>query len=145
MISRSGDIDPGIIFKLLKIMPGEINQSKVDNLYEILNKQSGLKGLSGQSYYQELLSAVSLGNEAAKLAFDLAVARLIKYIGAYYTLLEGRVDAIIFTGSIGSGNPTTRNQVMKKIKCLGSLPMLAIKTDEELMIAREVKQLINNF
>ena len=145
MISRSGDIDPGIIFKLLKIMPGEINQSKVDNLYEILNKQSGLKGLSGQSDYQELLSAVSLGNEAAKLAFDLAVARLIKYIGAYYTLLEGRVDAIIFTGSIGSGNPTTRNQVMKKIKCLGSLPMLAIKTDEELMIAREVKQLINNF
>jgi acetate kinase len=145
MISRSGDLDPGVIFRLLKVMPGEINQSKVDELYGILNKQSGIKGLSGLSDYQELLARVSLGNPEAKLAFDLAINRLVKYIGGYFTILEGRVEAIVFTGSVGSGNPMTRNQVMKKIKCLGEITMLSIKTDEELMIAREVKSLISNF
>lgn len=142
MITRAGDIDPGIILKLLKAMPGEINEAKVDELYDILNKQSGIKGLSGFEDYQALLTEVSLGGREAKLAFDLAINRLVKYIGAYWTILNGEVDAIIFTGAVGSGNPLTRNQVMKKIKCLGSLPMLSIKTDEELMIVREVKELI---
>ena len=143
MISRSGDLDPGIIFKLLEVMPGEVNQAKVDQLYDILNKHSGIKGLSGLTDYQKLLANVSLGNREAGLAFDLAINRLVKYIGAYFTILEGQAEAIVFTGSVGSGNPVTRNQVMKKIKCLGRLPMLTIKTDEELMIAREVKELIN--
>jgi len=142
MMSRAGDMDPGIIFKLLEAMPGEVNQSKVDELYDILNKQSGIKGLSGFEDYQEFLTEVSLGGREAKLAFDLAINRLVKYVGAYWTLLDGKADAIIFTGAIGAGNPMTRNQVMKKIKCLGDLPMLAIKTDEELMIAREVKKLL---
>lgn len=142
MITRAGDIDPGIIFRLLKDLPGEVNQAKVDELYEILNKQSGIKGLAGTEDYQALLANASLGNREAKLAFDVAVNRLVKYIGAYWTILEGKVDAIVFTGAVGSGNPATRNQVMKDIKCLGKLPMLAIKTDEELMITREVKELI---
>ncbi len=142
MITRSGDLDPGIIFKLLKNLPGEVNQAKVDQLYNLLNKNSGIKGLTGLTDYQELLASASLGDQEAKSAFDLAINRLVKYIGAYWVGLEGKAEAIIFTGSIGSGNPVTRNQVMKKIKCLGSLPMLAIKTDEELMIAREVKELL---
>jgi acetate kinase len=142
MMSRAGDIDPGIIFKLLKDMPGEFNQDKADKLYDLLNKDSGLKGISGYSDYQELLRAVSLGKEKAELAFDLAINKLVKYIGAYWTELEGHAQAIVFTGAIGAGNPMTRNQVMKKIKCLGKLPMLAIETDEELMIAREVKKLL---
>ncbi|MFH0955694.1 MAG: acetate/propionate family kinase [Candidatus Falkowbacteria bacterium] len=142
MMTRAGDIDPGIIFKLLAEMPEEINQAKVERLYDLLNKQSGIKGLSGVNDFQELLKMVSLGNKEANLAFDLSINRLIKYIGAYWTELEGKVQAIVFTGSIGSGNPMTRNQVMKKIKCLGKLPMLVIKTDEELMIAREVKEFL---
>lgn len=142
MISRAGDLDPGIIFKLLEVLPGEINRVKLDQLYDILNKQSGIKGLTGLTDYQQLLADASLGRGEAKLAFDLAINRLVKYIGAYFTLLAGSAEAIIFTGSVGSGNPATRLEVMKKIKCLGKLPMLAIKTDEELMIAREVKQLI---
>lgn len=142
MMTRAGDMDPGIIFKLLEVMPGEINQAKVDELYDILNKQSGIKGLAGFEDYQKFLADVSLGSPAAKLAFTLAINRLVKYIGAYWTILDGRVDAIIFTGAVGSGNPMTRLQVMKKIKCLGALPMFSIKTNEELMIAREVKELI---
>jgi len=142
MMTRAGDLDPGIIFKLLASLPGEINQAKVDELYNLLNKQSGIKGLTGLTDYQVLLGRVSSGDPAAQLAFNLFIGRLIKYIGAYWTELSGKVDGIIFTGSVGAGNPLTRNQVMQKIKCLGKLPMLAIKTDEELMIAREVKELI---
>ncbi|MFH1255617.1 MAG: acetate/propionate family kinase, partial [bacterium] len=126
MMTRVGDIDPGIIFKLLKEMPAE-------NLYDLLNKQSGIKGLSGVDDFKELLRLVSSGNKRANLAFDIAIGRLVKYIGAYWTQLEGNVHAIVFTGAIGAGNPMTRNQVMKKIKCLGKLPMLAVETGEELM------------
>jgi len=142
MMTRAGDIDPGIFFKLLEEMPGEINKEKVAGIYDLLNKQSGIKGLSGVNDFQELLKLVSLGDREANLAFDLSVNRLAKYIGAYWAELEGQAQAIVFTGAIGAGNPMTRNRVMKKIKCLGELPMLAVKADEELMIAREVKQLI---
>lgn len=144
MMSRPGDVDDGIIFRLLKEMPGEINSEKIERLSSILNHDSGIKGISGIADFKKLLSAVSLGQPDAELAFDLAVNRLVKYIGAYWTELEGKAQAIVFTGAIGSGNPMTRNQVMKKIKCLGKLPMLAIQTNEELMIAREVKELVNN-
>lgn len=143
MMTRAGDIDPGIIFKLLEEMPGEISRDKVADIFDLLNKQSGIKGLSGADNFQELLKMVSLGNQEANLAFDLSINRLIKYIGAYWTELEGKAQAIVFTGAIGAGNPLTRNQVMKKIKCLGELPMLAVKTNEELMIAREVKNLLS--
>jgi len=143
MMTRAGDIDPGIIFKLLEEMPGEINQDKVDIVYDLLNKQSGIKGLAGVNDFRELLKLVSLGNKEANFAFDLAVNHLVKYIGAYWTLLEGKARAIIFTGAIGAGHPMTRNQVMKKITCLGKLPMLAVETNEELMIMREVKELIS--
>ncbi|MFH1582905.1 MAG: acetate/propionate family kinase [Candidatus Falkowbacteria bacterium] len=142
MMTRAGDIDPGIIFKLLEEMPEEINQDKAARVYNLLNKQSGIKGLAGVNNFRELLKMVSLGNKEANLAFDLSINRLVKYIGAYWTELEGKAQAIIFTGAIGAGNPMTRNQVMKKIKCLGKLTMLAIETNEELMIAREVKELI---
>ena len=125
-------------------MPGEINRGKVDQLYDLLNRQSGIKGLAGLADWQELLKRVSLGDQQANLAFDLAIDRLGKYIGAYWALLEGKAQAIVFTGAIGAGHPMTRNQVMKKITCLGKLPMLAMPTNEELMIMREVKNLINN-
>ncbi len=141
MMTRAGDIDPGIIFKLLEYLPEEINKEKVEIVYDLLNKQSGIKGLAGVNDFQELLKMVSLGDKDANLAFDLAINRLVKYIGSYWTELEGKVQAIVFTGAIGSGNPMTRNQVMKKIKCLGKLPMLTVKANEELMIMREIKTL----
>jgi len=144
MMSRPGDLDAEIIFRLLKVMPGEINREKVEQLNDVLNHQSGIKGMTGFEDYKKFLSSVSSGNNQAELAFSLAIGRLVKYIGSYWTELEGRTDAIVFTGAIGAGNPTTRNQVMKRIKCLGELPMLVIKTNEELMIAREVKELIGD-
>jgi len=142
MMSRPGDLDPEIIFRLLKIMPGEINIEKVEQLNNVLNHQSGIIGMAGFDDYKKFLSSVSSGNGQAVLAFDIAINRLVKYIGAYWTELEGLADAIIFTGAIGAGNPLTRNFVMKKIKCLGELTMLVVKTNEELMIMREVKALL---
>lgn len=142
MMTRAGDLDPGIIFELLKAMPGEINQGKIDQLYDLLNKQSGIKGLTGIDDYQKFLAGVSSGQASANLAFDLLINRLVKYIGAYWTLLEGRAEALVFTGRVGAGNPLTRNTVKKKIACLGDLLMLVVKADEELMIMREVKKLI---
>ena len=143
MTTRSGDLDPGVVIELFKILPGETNEEKINQMIDLLNNQSGIKGLTGLTDWQELIKRVSLGNEPAKLAFAIAINRLIKYIGAYWVLLEAKVDAIVFTGAIGSGNPITRQEVINKIKCLGKIPYFAIKTDEELMIAREVLKIIN--
>jgi acetate kinase len=95
MMTRAGDLDPGIIFNLLKMMPGEINREKVEDLYKLLDEQSGIKGLSGYDDYQKFLAAVSLGRGEAELAFEMAINRLVKYIGAYWTLLNGQVDALV--------------------------------------------------
>lgn len=135
MMTRCGDIDPGIVIELIK--------KEGENAYNLLNSESGIKGLTGINDFQELLKRVSLGNREAKLAFDLAVYRLVKYIGSYFAVLEGKIDAVVFTGAIGAGNPMTRLEVMKKLKFLGKIPAIVVKANEELMIAREVGKLLN--
>lgn len=151
MLTRAGDLDPGIVIELIRKTIEETDRSLlidhslsfIQNIYNLLNHESGIKGLTnGLTDFQELLRNVSLGDEQAKLAFAIAVNRLIKYIGSYFVILEGKVDAIIFTGAIGAGNPYTRNQVIKKIRCLGDLKYLIIKTNEELAIARKVESLL---
>ncbi len=76
MMTRCGDIDPGIVLKLMKILPGEVTAEKVDQLYDILNSRSGIKGLTGLTDFLLLIKKVSLGDESAKLAFDLVINRL---------------------------------------------------------------------
>ncbi|MFH1822119.1 MAG: acetate/propionate family kinase [Patescibacteria group bacterium] len=145
MMSRAGDIDPGIILELMRIQAEEELTNEQFDLAKILNYDSGIKAISeGITDYQDLLREVSHGEKNAKLAFDLTIYKLVKYIGAYWAVLEGKVEAIVFTGAIGAGNPMTRNQVVSKIKFLGEVPVLAVKTNEELMIAREVKKLLDN-
>ncbi len=143
MMTRAGDIDPGIVIELIKNSESPIGEEKCEEIYDLLNHNSGFKGLTGLDNFQDVLKDTSLGYKDAKLAFDLAVYRLVKYIGAYWTVLEGNVDAIVFTGAIGAGNPMTRNNVMKKLKFLGDIPVQVAKTDEELAIMREVRKLVN--
>jgi len=144
MMTRAGDLDPGIIIELFKNSNGDTAQEKYEYINNLLNRESGIKGLTGGiTNYRELLKEVSLGDGNAKFVFDLAIYRLSKYIGAYWTVLKGEVDAIIFTGAIGAGDPMTRNAVMSKLKCLGDIDVLAIKSNEELMIVREVKKVIS--
>lgn len=148
MMTRSGDIDAGIVVELMKKYeknpPSPLYQGGViDEVYNLLNYESGIKGLTGLDNFQDVLKEASLGYKDAKLAFDLAVYRLVKYIGSYWAVLDGKVDVIVFTGAIGAGNPMTRNAVMKKLKFLGDVPMIVVKTEEELGIAREVGKLLN--
>ncbi|MFA5413406.1 MAG: acetate kinase [Patescibacteria group bacterium] len=148
MSTRSGDLDPAIPLYLIREL--KIKPEEVDN---ILNKKSGLLGLSGFSDMREVLTAAGysvLGfkgkkvsaekKKLAKLALQVFVYRIKKYLGAYAAVL-GKVDAIVFTAGIGERNKTVRDLIMKDIKISAQPKILAIPTNEELMIARKLKNL----
>ncbi|MCL1463015.1 acetate kinase [Argonema galeatum] len=103
MGTRSGSVDPGILIHLLRQQ--EINVNKLD---EILNRESGLKGISGLSGdMREIMIAIEKGNLRAKLAFDIFVHSLCRNIGAMLASLGG-LDALIFTGGIGENSQDVR-------------------------------------
>jgi len=114
MGSRSGSVDPGILTYLLR----EKGYS-ADQLDTILNKESGLKGISGiSSDMREILSACKEGNERAILAFDIYVHRLRSFIGAMLATLHG-ADAIVFAGGVGEHAPTVRAAACEAFAFLG--------------------------
>lgn len=135
MSSRCGDLDPGIILYLLK------NKGmSLEKLEEILNYRSGIKGLSGCDNFLDLLK-VMRSERRAKLAFEIFVYRIKKYIGAYYAVLNG-ADALVFTGSIGAGSSFTRKKICQNLDILRNVAVFAIPSNEELVIASEVKFLL---
>ncbi len=141
MMTRAGDLGSGVVFEVLR--GGLGTQNDIESLYDILNKNSGIKGLSGGiDDYQDLLREVNLGNEKAKLAFSLATYRLSKYIGAYFVALGGKLDAVVFSGGIGAGDPMTRNEVIKNTKFLGNFKNLSFKTNEELLMVQKARELL---
>ncbi|WP_392565420.1 acetate kinase [Utexia brackfieldae] len=159
MGTRSGDIDPAIMFFLhdnLKMSVAEINN--------LLNKESGLLGLTGVSsdcrYVEDNYGKV----DGATNALDVFVHRLVKYIGGYSLLLDGHLDAIVFTGGIGENSEGVRRRVMDHLSILGfeldqesnlaarfgkagainkagSRAALVIPTNEELVIAQDTARL----
>ena len=109
MSTRSGSFDPSIIFSLL-----EQGKTK-EEIENIVNKQSGLFGLSGMtSDMREIIALKNEGNVVAGHAFDIFVYQIIKYIGAY-SLVLGGVDAIVFTGTIGERSFIVRERVVRDI------------------------------
>lgn len=132
MMSRVGDIDPGVVLFLQREL--KMSASQVDKL---LNEESGIYGLAGEKDWLRLLQKKRRGNKKAQLAFNMFCYRIRKYIGAYYAVLGG-LDGLIFTGAIGSGDSTTRRKICAGLPFLKGVPVLAIKTDEEKMIAQEV-------
>lgn len=139
MGTRCGDIDPALVTYIMRKLG--LNIYQID---DILNKASGLKGISGISNDMRiLLGKVRRGNKRAKLAIDAFVYRIKKYIGAY-TAIMGGVDTIIFTGGIGENQKSIRDKICQGIfSHLKKKPkILVIPTDEELMIARQAYQLI---
>lgn len=113
MGTRSGDIDPAIIFYLAG------KNLSLDEINDILNKKSGLIGISGFSNdVRDLISKREEGNESAKLALDIFAYRVKKYIGSYLAAL-GRCDAIIFTGGIGENACSLREQICSGLENLG--------------------------
>jgi acetate kinase len=102
MGTRSGDIDPAIIF-YLKRKTGLAG----DDVETILNKRSGLKGICGVNDMREVEEQAGQGDSHAQLAIEMVCYRIKKYIGAYYSIL-GRLDALVFTAGIGEKSPLIR-------------------------------------
>lgn len=161
MGTRSGDIDPGVLFHLNRTAG-----LGVDELDELLNRRSGLKGLCGVNDFRELLELRGAGSargEAAALAYDVYIHRLRKYVGAYLAVL-GRVDAIAFTAGVGENAPSVREDALAGLDGLGIVvdaernrsgkgariisaeasptTVLVVPTNEELAIARAAWQFV---
>jgi acetate kinase len=113
MGTRSGDVDPAVIFHLERV--GKMSTDEIDTL---LNKKSGLIGLCGDNDMREIRRRVDEGDERARLAFDIYIHRLKKYIGAYYAVL-GRVDAVVFTAGVGENAAPVREAAIAGLEELG--------------------------
>jgi len=132
MGTRCGDIDPAIVLYMQKAL--HVSSTETD---EMLNKKSGLLGLCGDN---DVRNIEQRSDESAKLALDIMVRRIQKYIGAYMVLLED-VDAIVFSGGIGENSQRVREAVMNN-KILKNIKSLVIKTDEELQIVNECLEVL---
>jgi len=132
MGSRSGDIDPAIVL----YMQNELGMS-TDEVNKQLNKKAGLLGICGENDVREILKR---DDEKAKLAINMMVRRIQKYVGAYMALL-GEVDAIVFSGGIGENSSYIRENVLKS-KMFEGIKSFVIKTNEELEIALECKKIL---
>ena len=133
MGSRSGSVDPGILIYLQR------HQGlSADQLDHMLNRQSGLLGISGVSEdMRDILHEIDRRDERAKLAYDLYAYRLLKECGSMLAVLGG-ADAIVFTGGVGENCAPLRESVIDRVKGLapGIQPMV-IHAEEEWAIARE--------
>lgn len=159
MGTRSGDLDPAVVQYI-----SNIEKLSVDEVLDMLNKKSGLLGMSGvSSDFRDLTTAADDGNEKAKVAIDAFVYRVAKYVGSYAAAMNG-ADAIVFTGGIGENDGTTREKIVSYLQFLGieidaemnkkrgeemyistpnsKVKVLVIPTNEELAIARETIELV---
>lgn len=158
MGTRCGDIDPAVIPFI-----GKKENLSFDDIDRVINKESGVLGISGiSSDFRDLEAAAEEGNERAQLALDIFVSRVIKYIGSYMTEFD-YVDGIVFTAGVGENSAIMRKQIIDGLKIFGieidevkndmrgkeaivstensSVKVLVIPTDEELMIARDTYEL----
>ena len=113
MGTRSGDVDPGLHVFLSR----QVGLS-IDEIDDLLNKRSGLLGLSGVNDFRALGQRVDAGDEAARLAFDVFVHRLTHYVGAYLAHL-GRLDVLVFTAGVGQNSPQVRAALADGLEGLG--------------------------
>ena len=159
MGTRSGDIDPAILLYLARE-----HGYTTEQLDDLLNRRSGLLGLSGRSDMRELVSAAESGDERARHALDVYVHRLRRYIGGYAAELGG-IDALVFTAGVGENSDYIRRRAVAGLDFLGlsidpalsavrshapryispagsPAAVLVIPTHEELEIARETRDAV---
>jgi len=164
MGTRSGDMDPAIVHYLMSPEGGGLTD---DQIYDLLNRESGLKGLSGlSSDVRDLIAARSRGHEGAALALSVFTYRLKKYICAYHGVLAG-ADALVFTAGIGENSPEIRSETLEGLGPLGfvldqeanqeavgreteitgkggKVRIFVIPTDEDYMIYMETKKILES-
>lgn len=159
MGTRSGDIDPGIVMHLNRVVNLDVDQ--IDTL---LNKQSGLKGLCGDNDFRTVTERIEKGDASAKLAYDVYIHRLRRYIGGYMIEL-GRVDAITFTAGVGENAAGVRADALANLENYGiridpernairsrearvistddsAITVLVVPTNEELAIAQQAAEVV---
>lgn len=161
MGTRCGDVDPAIHAYLAKTKGMDIKS--IDN---IMNKESGLKGICDMNDMRDIHAAIEKGDKKAELAFDMFCYRIRHYIGAYYLEL-GRVDGLVFTAGIGENDEHVRARVCENLEHIGivfnneenilrkgvarciskpeaTVPVLIVPTDEELEIAEATLKVVNS-
>jgi acetate kinase len=160
MGTRSGDIDPSIIFHLVNQLGYDLDQVNT-----LLNKRSGMLGLTGFSDMRDIGKAVEEGNKEAELALEIYAYRIKKYIGTLTATLNG-LDAIVFTAGVGENDVKTRARVCRDMEFFGihldedknkvrssdvreintnnsPVKVLVIPTNEELEIVKQCYELLN--
>ena len=159
MSSRAGDIDISLIAFLME----KLHLTNIQDMIQILNNESGLKGLSGISPDMRDLIAVKDNNPRAKLAIDVFINRIVKYVGSYLAEMNG-ADVFIFTAGVGENNAAIRKAILQNFAYLGvhvddqaneqgsgeriittsdsAITALMVPTNEELVIAREFMRLV---
>jgi acetate kinase len=156
MGTRCGDLDPAVVLYLMEMLGLSLQETN-----DLLNKESGLKGLCGMADMRDIIKLADKGDANAKTAIEVFIYRIQKYIGAYTAALNG-TDAIVFTAGIGENNQYLRQEILSKFDYLGlkidceknklnrpifSTPdsdvfAMTIKTNEELVIAQEAHEII---
>lgn len=159
MGTRSGDLDPAVLIHLARRA-----HLSTDDLDELLNRRSGLLGLSGRGDMRDVRQAANGGDGSARLALDVAVHRLKHYLGAYTALLGG-LDVLTFTAGVGENDAALRAEVLTGLEVLGirldrernagtsrdarvisaddsAVTVLVVPTDEEREIARQSLQAV---
>jgi len=161
MGTRSGDIDPGIVSYLSRTAG-----MSVEDIETMLNKRSGMLGLGGEIDFRVIHQRIESGDAAARLAYDVYIHRLRRYVGGYMALL-GRTDVITFTAGVGENDAAVRHDALSGLTSLGididgrlnensdrsarrissptsATTVLVIPTDEELAIARACLHVIED-
>jgi acetate kinase len=159
MGTRSGDVDPFIIFHLVNQLGYSLEQ-----VNHLLNKQSGMQGLTGFSDMRDITKSINEGSQEAELAYEMYAYRIKKYIGSYAAALNG-VDAIVFTGGVGENDVNVRKMVCTDMDYLGiqideqknrvrsgeireintddaTVKVLIVPTNEELEIVKQCYELL---
>jgi acetate kinase len=159
MGTRSGDVDPFIIFHLVNQLGYSLEQ-----VNHLLNKQSGMQGLTGFSDMRDITKSINEGSQDAELAYEMYAYRIKKYIGSYAAALNG-VDAIVFTGGVGENDVNVRKMVCTDMDYLGiqideqknrvrsgeireintddaTVKVLIVPTNEELEIVKQCYELL---
>jgi acetate kinase len=157
MGTRSGDIDPSVILYIMGKEGLSLGEAQT-----LLNKHSGLIGISGESSdMREIVASVKEAHKRSQYAFDIFCYRIKKYLGAYAAAMNG-TDAIVFTGGIGENSPDVREEVCKDMDFMGisidhennktkefvispqgsKVTVLRIPTNEELLIAMDTSAIV---
>ena len=159
MATRSGDIDPAIIPYIMKL-----DNLGPEDVEEMLNKQSGAWGVSGvSSDYRDIEDGFKMGDQRSILTLESQSYKIAQFIGQYVISLGG-VDAIVFTGGVGENGFETRERICNYLEVIGAkldkkvnkqkgkeikvsteeskVAIYVVPTNEELMIARDTKQMI---